>query len=429
MSPGERDPLPPTLLGDLADRVADALAGPCGVPEGTALVAACSGGADSVAMVSILGRLRDRWPLDAVVFVDHGFREVSAEREAARAAAQRVDVAFREARVIVPRAGNRQAAARKARYDALQAAAPAGALVATAHTLSDQAETVLQRLLRGSGLRGLASIRPRDDQRVRPLLAISREELRGLGEPFAEDPTNATDAYQRNRLRHLVMPALRADNPAVDHALARVASQAQSELALLDALLDALGRSAPDLRGADPDLASTWVRWRLSREYPDEGVSRSAADDLVGRLIAGAPDSPVSLSERLRGVARAGHLHLEPHDDPRKVLVAPAPGTYRRSSWVVDVATHPAPQPATPAGAPLSNPSDSLEFDAADLVWPLTVHLPARSGRASWWVSDGLGARLTPLARRPSASPADEVPPLRVVMRREFVPEMTERVP
>ncbi len=413
----------------LADGAAAALAGPCQVADGTPLVAACSGGADSVSMVALLGALSSRWPLEAVVFVDHGFRDVASERRAARDAADRAGAPFREARVVVSRHGNRQAAARDARYEALLAAASPGALVATAHTLGDQAETVLQRLLRGSGLRGLAGIRPREGRRVRPLLAISREELRALGLPFAEDPTNATDGYQRNRLRHHVLPALRAENPAADSALALVASQAQHELALLDALLDALGPSDPDLRGADPAAAASWVKWRLTREHPSAAVSREAADELVRRLVAGTPKAAVSLGNDLRGLARDGHLRVETAEDPRKVLVAPGPGTYRRSLWIVEVATSAMGSVNATTGAPSSGPSDILSFDATGLVWPLTIRLPSRSAGPRWAISDGLGAPMVPLAHEPASPRGHGSAVLRVVMRRECVPENTERVP
>lgn len=429
MSSAASDPPAQVSTARLASVVAEALAGPCEVAEGTPLVAACSGGADSVSMVTLLGALSARWPLEAVVFVDHGFRDVVSERRAAQAAADRVGAPFREARVVVPGHGNRQAAARDARYQALSAAASPQALVATAHTLGDQAETVLQRLLRGSGLRGLAGIRPREGRRVRPLLAISRDQLRALGLPFAEDPTNATDGYQRNRLRHHVLPALRAENPAADSALALVATQAQHELALLDALLDALGPSDADLRGADPATAASWVKWRLSREHRGAAVSREATDDLVRRLIDGAPNAAISLGSGLRGLARHGRLRVEAAEDPRKVLVAPGPGTYRRSFWVVEVATPATRSLDATTGAPPSHPSDILSFDATGLVWPLTVRLPSRAAGPGWGVTDGLGAPLVPLDRDPEALRCESSPVLRVVMRREFVPEIAERVP
>jgi tRNA(Ile)-lysidine synthase len=411
----------------------DALEGPCGAPDGTPLVAACSGGGDSVALVALLGRLAQRWPLEAVVFIDHGLRDVAAERRSAQAAAARAGAPFREAKVVLPARGNRQAAARQARYEALRQASSATALVATAHTLSDQAETVLQRLVRGAGLRGLAAIRPRDGAVVRPLLAISRDELRALGLPHADDPTNATEAYQRNRLRHRVMPALREENPSVEAALARVASQAQHELALLDALLARLGPSDADLRGASPELAATWVRWRLGREFPDAAVSREAADALAERLVAGVASGAVSLADGVRGIAQNGRMRLESADDPRKVLVAPSPGTYRRSSWVVEVAAHPV-QPRDPrAGAPPSTlePTDrtTLWLDARSLVWPLRFELP-RAGveLEPSHVTDALGRPLTSVSPPLAAAPVADQPALRVVMRRQFVNESTERV-
>ncbi len=161
--------------------------------------------------------------------VDHGLRAGSAE-----------DAAFCEdlcrlLRVPLERAtvrvapGNVQAQARCARYAALRAAAAgAGATrIATGHTRTDQAETVLLRLLRGSGARGLSGIPPRRGPFVRPLIDRSRGEivayLRGRGLPWREDPTNATPRFLRNRVRREIVPVLERLNPSLEETLARTA--------------------------------------------------------------------------------------------------------------------------------------------------------------------------------------------------------------
>jgi tRNA(Ile)-lysidine synthase len=106
--------------------------------------------------------------------------------------------------------------------------------VATAHTEDDQAETVLLRLLRGAGARGLAGIAPRRGHLIRPLLAVTRDELRGelvaCGQRWREDVTNEDVAIPRNRVRHELLPYLAQHfNPSVTRALARFADLSRGD--------------------------------------------------------------------------------------------------------------------------------------------------------------------------------------------------------
>ncbi|MEC9071725.1 MAG: tRNA lysidine(34) synthetase TilS, partial [Myxococcota bacterium] len=273
-----------TEVSALEGLVAEWLEGPCGLPMGTPIVVACSGGADSVALVHLLGRLRERWPLHEVLFVDHGLRPVGAEATSARLAAEREGVAWRRLQVDVCPDGNLQGQARASRYGALMAALPDGAVLATGHTMDDQAETVLQRALRGAGIRGLAGIRARDGDIIRPLLGARRAALRELKLPYSEDPTNATDYFLRNRLRHDVMPILEQENPRATEALAAVAEQAAAGQELLGAMLHRLRSVDPDLTGLDPILARTWIRWWLDGQDGAPRVSRRAIADFVDRL-------------------------------------------------------------------------------------------------------------------------------------------------
>jgi tRNA(Ile)-lysidine synthase len=110
--------------------------------------------------------------------------------------------------------------------------------IATAHTEDDQAETVLLRLIRGAGSRGLAAIAPGRQRRIRPVLAVARHELqqylRARGESWREDPTNADLGIPRNRVRHELLPYLeRHFNPAMRRALARAAGSTRADEAVL----------------------------------------------------------------------------------------------------------------------------------------------------------------------------------------------------
>ena len=210
------------------------------------MLVALSGGADSTALLGALAELRHAGELTEVValHVDHGLR-AGSERDADGCArvCERLGVVLRRVAVRVA-PGNVQASARKARYAALRREASlAGAtLVATGHTRDDQAETVLLRLLRGSGARGLAGIPPRRGVIIRPLIDRSRAEVIAYLEerelPHIEDPTNATPRFLRNRVRAEVLPTLRAIAPHVETTLARAADLLRDD----DRALSARGR-------------------------------------------------------------------------------------------------------------------------------------------------------------------------------------------
>jgi tRNA(Ile)-lysidine synthase len=130
-------------------------------------------------------------------------------------------------------------AARHLRLAAFQALLASGAAthILTAHTLDDQAETVLMKLLRGAWLEGLGGIAPvltlPPGKLLRPLLTLRRAELRGYlearGQSWREDASNSDEAFTRNRLRHRVLPVLRGENPQVDLVLANLAELARDE--------------------------------------------------------------------------------------------------------------------------------------------------------------------------------------------------------
>jgi tRNA(Ile)-lysidine synthase len=219
---------------------------------GDLVLAACSGGADSLALAAALAQQAPRLGLRAGgVTVDHGLQPGSAERARAVAAVLTglgLDPVT-NVRVTVgggPGGGGPEAAARAARYQALdEVAGQAGAAaVLLAHTRDDQAETVLLGLARGSGTRSLAGMPPQRGCYRRPLLAASRATLRAacaaLGlEPW-DDPQNADPAYARARVRHDALPALEAAlGPGVTEALARTADQLRADAEVLDELAGA----------------------------------------------------------------------------------------------------------------------------------------------------------------------------------------------
>jgi tRNA(Ile)-lysidine synthase len=271
------------------------------VLPGDHVLVACSGGPDSTALLHVMHRLRGEVGITlCAASIDHGLRPESAsEVEQVGAFAGSLGVPFYSARVEVPREGaSIQAQARELRYRALQdiAASHAAVRIAVGHTQDDQAETVLARLLRGAGLRGLQGIEVRrQDGVIRPLLDCRRAEVRRYAErralPFFDDPSNHLRAFERARIRHEVLPALTAEDPRIVEHLCALSDEAAELEAYLEDLvpeLPPLGDrfvSAPPLLELPAPLRIRWLRRWIVRET---GLtpSRSHLTEL-GRLLTG----------------------------------------------------------------------------------------------------------------------------------------------
>lgn len=240
------------------------------VERGTALLCACSGGPDSNAMLHVVAGLREALGLRLFAHgVDHGLRaDAASELAVAAAVAGSVGVPFDVTRVDVPRGGNLMARARAARYTALRtAAAVRGAeLVATAHTADDRAETVLMRILRGAGPRGLSVLPVRSGDLLRPLIRARRDDvlkhLRRHRVPFAEDPSNLDGRFLRVRVRREVMPLLVDLSPRLVESLCAL-SDALGELPVDDDPLGFLGRRQRQAVTAALSAGKRGVRVRL----------------------------------------------------------------------------------------------------------------------------------------------------------------------
>jgi len=225
----------------MLDRVAEFMARYCMLDPGQRVGVAVSGGADSVFLLHALRELAPRWDLRlSVIHIEHGIRgaESVADAEFVGRLARDHGLTFHIRQADVPAMdGNLEQAARHVRqaFYADLMASEAVDRVATGHTRNDQAETVLYRILRGSGLAGLAGILPvTHEGLIRPLLEIDRGEmeawLRERGIAWREDATNRDRTYARNRLRHEILPLLRDGfNPQLDQALAHLATLARDE--------------------------------------------------------------------------------------------------------------------------------------------------------------------------------------------------------
>ena len=225
----------------MLDRVVRTIARHRMFEPGQTIGVAVSGGADSLCLLHILVELASRWDLRlAVLHLDHQLRGPESCQDAAfvRSIADRLGLPFllREANVAAA-PGNLEQAARLARLAFFRDILTSGAAarIATGHTRSDQAETVLYRFLRGAGTTGLAAIRPVTAEGiVRPLIEVDRAEivafLKGRGIAWREDSSNADPAFARNRIRHSLLPQLTREwNPALAGTLANTADWALAE--------------------------------------------------------------------------------------------------------------------------------------------------------------------------------------------------------
>ena len=231
------------------------------LPRDRTVIVACSGGADSMALLLFLLRCRQALGITvAAAHVDHGIRGAAAHADAAFVAdfCRQNGVPFflydaAAAGVDIP-AHPGEDWSRRLRYGFLdELAVREDALIATAHTATDQAETLLLRMARGTGVHGLAGIPPRRGPYVRPFLCLTRADTEAycaaLGQAFVRDATNADTAYARNRVRQQVLPALTAVNPEAVAAMGRLAGQLRGLDDWLQAQAQALLESAKTPQG------------------------------------------------------------------------------------------------------------------------------------------------------------------------------------
>src|SRR6059036_1030385 len=236
------------------------------------LVLAVSGGTDSTALALLLAELREEFGLVLhVAHFDHRARPRAAAADAAFVAelANHIGATLRVGRADAP--PKNEDDARNARYAFLRRVARdlGATAIATGHTRDDQAETVLLHLARGSGLAGLAAMRPERDGIVRPLLTLGRSDTSAVCAAARitprDDPTNRSLRFARNRIRHRVLPELAKLNPDITSAIARLAEAAA-----------AVADIASDHAAVTLEAAVSQDAVALDR-LPPRGQARSAA--------------------------------------------------------------------------------------------------------------------------------------------------------
>ncbi|ABA88247.1 tRNA(Ile) lysidine-34 synthase, putative [Syntrophotalea carbinolica DSM 2380] len=326
------------------------------VSPGDAILVGLSGGADSMVLLDVLLHVADSLQLAILAaHLDHGMRPESADDAAFVARfCRRRDVPLTVGHRDVPALARQhkqglEEAAREARREFLQQTARVEGcrFIALGHHRNDQVETFLHRLLRGSGLSGLAGMRLRSGPFIRPLLSFSRQDILAYLDdhqiPHVEDASNADTVFTRNRLRHELLPRLRDFNPRIEEHLARLSRRIAVEedywTEQVDAYLessceegdDGLWLSRQGLTGLHPALRSRVLRGALLRLRGDlRGIGAkhlASLDDLL--------DAPRSEAEaHLPGVWAARRyerlwLRTAPPPDPTDfAVVVPGPGVY-----------------------------------------------------------------------------------------------------
>lgn len=366
---------------------------------GRAILVACSGGPDSTALLLALAALKDARGLSIwVATFDHGLRPDSARdalyvERLCRALGlpcvrRRLDLGTRFAEGV-------EAAARAARYAALdEIAREVGAqVIATGHTIEDQVETVLMRLASGAGLAGARGIQRRRGQIVRPLLEVTRREVRDFLNEWRVrgrlDPTNSSPAFTRNRVRHQLLPALtQALGETSIKAIARFARVAERDERCLQSLAEQAFRrvcrplaggfgvegSLDELRALDAAL-----RFRLLRDAVSPLGVRLDFDAF--ERLESALQKPLPTRQTLpNGVElRLRHGRFEigpfapaksPESRPPEPLRIEGPLCGRFQDWRVNV------RRLDPRTAPAPG---AVAIDATEkrLVWPLMVRTRA----------------------------------------------------
>ncbi len=293
------------------------------INKGDNITVALSGGADSVALLHALWSLKDRYSLTLkAAHLNHMIRGGEADRDEAfvKFFCDKLDIPIVTEQIDVPKIAkeNHQSlelAAREVRYDFLKR--NSDGLIATAHTASDNVETLILNLTRGSGLKGLCGIPPKRDEFIRPLILCSRadvEEYCALNSlSFVTDSTNLRDDYNRNRIRHNAVSTMRYINPSLEETISRTVDTLNEDNSALDfyaneVLFKALtddGLLTDELKTAPTAVAKRAIVKYAGLLYNDLSLDCFHVNALYEICLAGGK---TSLPDRLYGKVENGVL-------------------------------------------------------------------------------------------------------------------------
>jgi tRNA(Ile)-lysidine synthase len=321
------------------------------IPKGTGGVALVSGGADSAAVAAGLAEVVGAGSVVGL-HLNYGLRPGSdSDERTCEALCAKLGIELEVERPDLG-SGNVQAEARAARYAAAERVRLARGLdwIATGHTRTDLAETILYRLATSPGRRALLGLRPRRGAVVRPILSIDREEVRRLVAearlPFADDPTNAEPVFARNRIRNEVLPVLREIGPGAEATIAETHAELAEESEALERLAGrALADSGAEVAGAigrdalaEMDPAVRRLVLRRMAEHAAGGqvpLGRSRAAE-IWRLVNEPEGGVIELGDAVEAHAEHGHVRFT--SGARAAAIEgtlTVPGVCRFGSWEV----------------------------------------------------------------------------------------------
>ncbi|ABK99855.1 tRNA lysidine(34) synthetase TilS [Pelobacter propionicus] len=371
---------------------------------GDTVILALSGGADSCVLLDILAGLTEFSPCLVIAHLNHQLRGAESDGDElfCRSLAERYGLPFRSRSLDVAALARRQGlnledAGRRARLEFLEDVARSfhATAIALAHHADDQAETVLMRLLRGSGMTGLRGMSFRGPGgRIRPLLNSRRCEidayLRARGLEHREDASNRDTAFLRNRIRHELLPLLEQYNPAIRERLVGTAALLADEDDLLEGMAedlaarachfgsDSVSCSLTRLEGEPQALKRRLVRRILAHLTGNgEHVTRRHIQAMEDLMDSPRPNATLNLFRGIRAVREYGTLRLSrglpPEDLPHEARELPGPGRYILSDGSL-LTLAPATAPPDPASLPATVALFDLE--KAPFPWRVRTFTP-----------------------------------------------------
>ena len=335
------------------------------------LVVAVSGGQDSMALLDALHSLAEPYRLDLTcAHFDHGIRgaESRDDAEFVRGYCSSIGLQCVVGRAEVGQRFRSEGAAREARYRFLHdvLVRVGGDAVVLGHSATDQAETVLLNLIRGTGLAGLAAMREDSVlavdgwslRLVRPLLSVSRplisEYCQSAGLRVRADPTNESEIYTRNRVRRSLLPLLRTFNPAVEDSLVRLAENAAQAAEFVESEADRRGSHhigaekgqvtvSREIGSLPEAVVSVLLRRAVARMKGDLKDVRQSQVHQVCELLSGGPGRSVSLGGGLEARAVDDAVVIRRRSEvPAPTIAAPqsfpVPGRVNWSGWTISAA-------------------------------------------------------------------------------------------
>lgn len=293
---------------------------------GDCVTVALSGGADSVALLHLLYSLKDELGIKVnAAHFNHSIRGKEAERDQnfARAFCEKLGVEFFTETTDVPKFANDnhlslELAARKLRYEFLERVATDK--IATAHTASDNLETLIFNLTRGTALKGLCGIPPKRDRIIRPVIFCTREDIenycRDFDLEFVTDSTNLSDDYSRNKIRHNVIPVLKELNSNVEISAVKTASSLSEDDAflrktaadLMFSLIDDKGLLINGFNEMSQAVAKRIIIKYFAVLYPEISLENRHINEIYSICIGGV--GKVNLPKDMHACVKNGFLNF-----------------------------------------------------------------------------------------------------------------------